>query len=64
MAKTSDAQMRAVAKWAEKNQEQLNVKLKKGTKETWKVYCDQLGESMSGLISKAVEEYVERHLSQ
>ncbi len=60
MAKTSEAQMRAVANWGKENQDRVEVRIRKGMKDEWRSYCDQLGMSMSAMVSQAVYEYAER----
>ncbi len=60
MAKTSEAQTRAREKWNKENQDRIEVKARKGTKDQWKSYCDQIGLSMSAMVATAVEEYAER----
>lgn len=61
---THEEQMAYIINWSKENQDRIEVRVRKGTKDSWKTYCDQLGESMSSLVSKAVEEYVEKRLPQ
>lgn len=54
---TSEAQIRAVRKWEKENAERLTLSLRKGTKERWKQLAAAKNMSLTGMISRAVEEY-------
>ena len=57
---TTDAQKRAKAKWKAKNQEQISMTVRRGTKAQWQDLATKAGDSFLGFISKAVMEKAER----
>ncbi len=57
---TREEKMEYIAKWKKENQDRMELKLPKGQKAEWKAYADQLGISVTAMISKAVAELVER----
>lgn len=58
----SKAKHAANERWNAANLDRIEVKLKKGTKEEWKGYCDELGLSMAQLVDRSVKEFIERNL--
>lgn len=59
----SKAKHVANERWNAANLDRIEVKLRKGTKEEWKGYCETLGLSMAQLVDRSVREYIERNLS-
>ena len=57
---TSEAQMRAVAKYNKANYDEIKIRVRKGCKDEWKVAAEKSGKSLAQLIVDAVTEYIER----
>lgn len=57
---TTDAQKRAKQKWRAKNQEQISMTVRKGTKAQWQDLATKAGDSFLGFVTKAVVEKAER----
>ena len=56
----SEAQKRANAKYNAKAYDRVELKVKKGKKETIKAHAEQQGESLNGFINRAIDEAIER----
>lgn len=56
MAKYSDAQKRAVAKYNAKTYDEIKVRVAKGKKEAIQMIARQNGESVNAYINKAIDE--------
>lgn len=59
----SKTQLLANARYREKAYDALNIFVKKGKKDFYKDSAAKLGISLSALIQKGVEEYIEKNLS-
>lgn len=60
MAPVSKAQQKAVNKYIKANYDQLHVTLPKGRKEEIQKHAAAQGESLSGFVSRAINEAIER----
>lgn len=56
----SEAQKKATAKYSLKAYDRVELKVKKGKKETIKAHAEQQGESLNGFINRAIDEAIER----
>ncbi|MEE0266282.1 MAG: hypothetical protein U0L18_11445 [Acutalibacteraceae bacterium] len=56
----TEAQKRANAKYNAKAYDRVELKVKKGKKETIKAHAEQQGESLNGFINRAIDEAIER----
>lgn len=54
------AQQRAVNKYINKAYDRINLTVPKGDKDRIKAYADSVGESVNGLINRAIWELIER----
>ena len=50
----SEAQKKATAKYSLKAYDRVELKVKKGKKETIKAHAEQQGESLNGFINRAI----------
>lgn len=60
----TEAQKRANAKYNAKAYDRVELKVKKGKKETIKAHAEQQGESLNGFINRAIDETIERDNSE
>lgn len=58
MSKTSSA---VKDRYNAKTYDSLLVRLPKGTKEVFQSFCQSNGDTMNGVIVKAVQQYIEQH---
>lgn len=56
----SEAQKKATAKYSLKAYDRVELKVKKGKKETIKAHAEQQGESLNGFINRAIDETIQR----
>ena len=56
----SEAQRRAVAKYNAANYERVELRLKKGKKDTVKAHADSYGESLNEFVNRAIDCQMER----
>lgn len=56
----SEAQRRAVAKYNAANYERVELRLKKGKKDTVKAHADSYGESLNEFVNRAIDRQMER----
>ena len=56
----SDARKRANAKYNAKAYDRVELKVKKGKKETIQTHAESKGESMNGFVNRAIDETMER----
>ena len=61
MAKTSEAQLRAVKKYDEKNSGFVTVKASKELIELFKSLCAENGTTPNAALKEAIERYVDDH---
>lgn len=59
----SEAQRRAVAKYNAANYERVELRLKKGKKDTVKTHADNYGESLNEFINRAIDCQIERDIA-
>lgn len=57
---TTKAQQKAVNKYINKAYDRINLTVPKGDKDKIKAYADSVGESVNGLINRAIWELIER----
>ena len=55
--KYTEAQKKATYKYMQ-SQDRIEIKLPKGSKEKIKTHADQMGESVTGFISRAINETI------
>ena len=60
MSPISEAQRKAVRKYNEKAYDRIELKVAKGRKAELQDYAQQQGESLNGLINRAIAELLER----
>mgnify|MGYP004617847381 CR=1 FL=1 len=60
MAKYSEAQKRAVAKYNNKSYDEIKIRVPKGKKDTIKAFADGQGKSLNGFVNEAIDEKMER----
>lgn len=58
---STEAQKRASMKYQKEKQEQIAIRVKKGTREQYKKAADELGLSFAGFIIAAMDEYIMNH---
>jgi len=58
--KSSEARLKANAKYDAKAYDRLQIKVKKGQKEALKAYAAQRGESLNGFVNRAILETQQR----
>ena len=56
----SEAQKRANAKYNLKAYDRVELKVKKGKKETIKAHAESKGESINAFVNRAIDETIER----
>ena len=56
----SEAKKRADEKWSKANYESVALRVRKGTRETWRQAADSVGMSLAAYIQAAVKEKMER----
>lgn len=60
MAKYSEAQKRAVAKYNNKSYDEIKIRVNKGKKDVIKAFADSKGKSLNGFVNDAIDEKIER----
>lgn len=60
----SEARQRANDKYAKKAYESVSIRVRKGTRETWRQAADNAGLSLASYIQLAVREKMERDLHE
>lgn len=60
MAPASKAQQKAVAKYAKKAYDRIEVKVPKGKKDEIKAHAENKGESLNGFVNRAIDETIKR----
>lgn len=57
----NEARKKANMKYQKEHQEQIAIRVKKGTRDIYKKAADEFGLSFAGFIIAAMDEYIERH---
>lgn len=60
MSKITEAQRRAVAKYNAKSYDRIELRVKKGEKETIKKYAQENGESLNEFVNRAIYEAMKK----
>lgn len=60
MAKTSEAQRKAIAKWQKEKVEDIKFRVPMGEKAVIKAHADQQGESVNAFLLRAAREAMAR----
>ena len=64
MAKTSEAQRKAIAKWQKEKVEDIKFRVPMGEKAVIKAHADQRGESVNAFLLRAARETMSRDREQ
>ncbi|MBM6927445.1 hypothetical protein [Pseudoflavonifractor phocaeensis] len=64
MAKTSEAQRKAIAKWQKEKVEDIKFRVPMGEKAVIKAHADQRGESVNAFLLRAARETMARDREQ
>ena len=59
----SEAQKRATAKYEQQNYDKVLLRLEKGRRDIIKAHAEARGESINGLVSRAIDEAISRDVN-